>query len=117
VFCSAIFFDDGTELWSALAFVLAWMAIAYLVLVPAAVVVRRHGHGGGMMFTVGMVAVLLAESVTFAGGFAAAPGLATVPLASSFRPTGELAGLRAGTAIAVLALTVAFYVLILVSVD
>jgi hypothetical protein len=96
--------------------VLAWTAIAYLVLVPAVLGARKR-RPGRMVFTVGLVAVLLALSVTFAGGFAAAPGLAAVPLAASFRETGGLAPLRAAVSIGVLALTCAWYVWLLATVD
>ena len=110
---SAVFFDEETSTWGAFVFVLVWIGIAYLVLVPATLVVRRRGSGGRILFTIGLAAVALAESLTIGGGFAAAPGLATVPLASSFRPSGELARLRAATSIAALVLTLAWYVLVL----
>jgi hypothetical protein len=112
---SAVFFDKDTSTWGAIVFVLVWIGIAYLVLVPAAIVVRRRGRGGRVLFTIGMAAVALAESLTIGGGFAAAPGLAMVPLASSFRPTGELARLRAATSIVVLVLTLTWYVAVLLS--
>jgi uncharacterized membrane protein YfcA len=73
---SAVFFDEDTSTWGAIVFVLVWIGIAYLVLVPAAIVVRRRGRGGRVLFTIGMAAVALAESLTIGGGFAAAPGLA-----------------------------------------
>jgi hypothetical protein len=98
-------------------FVFVWTGIAALVLVPAAIVVRKRGHGGPAMFTIGLAAVALAESITIGGGFAAAPGLASVPLAASFRRTGEPARLRATIAILVLVLTIAWYVLVLAAID
>jgi hypothetical protein len=95
--------------------VLVWTAIASLVLVPAMLVVRRRGHGGRILFTVGLGAVALAESLTIGGGFAAAPGLVAVPLASSLRPTGDFARLRAATSILVLVLTLVWYAGVLAS--
>jgi hypothetical protein len=112
-----IFSDSDTETWSQIVFVLVWTGIACLVLVPAVIVVRRRGHGGRILYTVGMAAVALAESLTIGGGFVAAPGLATVPLAASFRPAGGLAPLRASFALAVLLLTCVWYVGVLPAID
>jgi hypothetical protein len=114
---SAIFFDPDTDTWSAIVFVVVWTGIASLVLVPAAIVVRKRGYGGRIVFTIGMAAVGLAESLTIGGGFAAAPGLATLPLAASFRPTGEPARLRLAVAIVVLVLTLAWYVAVVATID
>ena len=112
-----LFFDSDTDTWPAIAAVLAWTGIAYLVLVPAAIVVHRRGRGGRILYAVGMAAVALAESLTIGGGFVAAPGLATVPLAASFRPAGGLAPLRASFAVAVLLLTCVWYVAVLPAID
>jgi hypothetical protein len=109
VLASAVLFDPETGTWNAVVIILVWTGIAYLVLVPAAIVVRRRGCGGRILFTVGMAAVALVESLTIASGFTVAPALATVPLAASFRPAGAAARVRAATSVAVLALTLAWY--------
>jgi hypothetical protein len=112
---SPYLFDQGTDLAPALAAVGVWIVISYCFLVPAAVFLRDLHRGTRILYAVGLAAVVLAVSLSIAGGFTVAPALASIPLAASVGPTGRVQWIRAAFALVVLALACALYVQILVS--
>jgi hypothetical protein len=103
--------DDGISTRGFIGLVVALTLVAYGAIALAAK--SLNGRDERIVaFVCGIAAVVLAVMMTFFGGFAIAPALATIPLAASARAGGGWYRGRAVASVAILAATLAWYIAI-----
>ena len=104
--------DDSSSTEATLGYIAGWTLFAYLIIGLTWLDLRR-GRVGWFAYVGGVGGVLLALSLTWAGGALIAPALALAVIAASVTPAGRVARGRATGAAALLLLSLADYVWIL----